>query len=372
MVSNPINQIKEIGQSVWYDDLSRELILSGSLEKLVQRGITGVTSNPSIFNKAISSGNEYDSSLNKLNQKQFNIQQIYENLAIEDIKNAADILKPVYDKTNMKDGYVSLEVNPHFANDISSTISEAEKLFHELNKSNVMIKVPATDPGIECVEHLISKGINVNITLILSLKKYKKVRNAYISGLSKRLESGKKISSIASVASFFVSRVDSKVDPLIECNSNLSEIQKEKLLGSVAISNAILAYEDFKIDFSNEKFKKLKDHGAMVQRPLWASTSTKNPKYNNTHYVENLCMKNTINTMPEATLDSVEKILSIKKSTSSNDAQYNIQLLEKINIDLEAITQELLNEGIQLFSDSYDELQENLSGKIKNLKKEIK
>lgn len=371
MISNPINQIKEIGQSVWYDDLSRELILSGNLEKLVQRGITGVTSNPSIFNKAISSGNEYDSSLNLLNQKQFKIQQIYENLTIEDIKNAADVLKPVYKKTNMKDGYVSLEVNPHFANNISSTISEAEKLFHELNKSNVMIKVPGTDQGIDCVEHLISKGINVNITLIFSLKKYKKIRNAYINGLSKRLNSGGEINSIASVASFFISRVDSKVDPLIESNSDLSKIQKEKLLGSIAISNAILAYKDFKADFSSEKFKKLQDNGAMVQRLLWASTSTKNPNYNTTHYVENLPMKNTINTMPEATFYSVEKGLSINQSTSVNDATDNIQLLQKFNIDLEAITQDLLNEGIQLFSDSYDELQENLSRKIKKLNKEI-
>ena len=367
MISNTINQIKKIGQSIWYDDLSRELISSGNLEKLIQRGITGVTSNPSIFNKAISSGNQYDSSLNLLNKKRFNIQQIYENLTIEDIKNAADVLKPVYEKTNKKDGYVSLEVNPHFANDISATIYEAEKLFHKLNKPNVMIKVPATDKGIDCVEHLISKGINVNITLIFSLKKYQKVRNAYINGLIKRLDSGDMINNISSVASFFVSRVDSKVDPLIESNSNLSEIQKEQLLGSIAISNAILAYEDFIYDFSSDKFKRLQDHGAMIQKPLWASTSTKNAKYSNTHYVENLSMKNTINTMPEATLDFVEQGLSIKQSTTINDAQNNIQLLQNVNIDLETITDELLNEGIKLFSDSYDELQENLSQKISNI-----
>jgi len=371
MISNPINQIKKIGQSIWYDDLSKELISSGNLEKLVRRGITGVTSNPSIFNKAISSGNEYDSSLNTLNKKQFNIQQIYENLTVEDIKNAADVLRPVYEKTNKKDGYVSLEVNPHFANDISATVSEAEKLFNKLNKSNVMIKVPATEKGIDCVEHLISKGINVNITLIFSLKKYEKVRNAYINGLIKRLNSGEMIENISSVASFFVSRVDSKVDPLIESNSNLSVMQKEHLLGTIAISNAILAYKDFRNDFYSDKFKKLQDHGAMIQKPLWASTSTKNPKYPNTHYVENLSMKNTINTMPEATFNLVEQRLSIKPCYSPNDALKNIQLLQNANIDLDTIAKELLNEGIKLFSDSYDELQGNISRKISNLHKDI-
>ena len=367
MISKTVNQIKKTGQSVWYDDLSRELILSGKLEKLVQRGITGVTSNPSIFNKAISSGNEYDPSLIKLSQKKFNIEEIYESLTIEDIKNAAEILKPVYHQTNMQDGYVSLEVNPHFSNDISSTITEAKKLFDILNQQNVMIKIPATDEGIESVEYLISEGVNVNITLIFSLEKYKKVRNAYIKGLTKRLESGRKINEIASVASFFISRVDTKIDPLIESNNNLSQTQKNKLLGTIAISNAIVAYKDFIRDFSSEKFEKLKENGAMVQKPLWASTSTKNPKYSATYYVENLCMKNTINTMPKDTFESTEKGSLKSVKSSQNNSENNIDLLQNNNINLDNITQELLDDGIKLFEDSYDELKKNISQKLNYL-----
>ncbi|NDJ62155.1 MAG: transaldolase, partial [Chloroflexi bacterium] len=294
-----LHELTALGQSIWIDYIRRAFITSGEMKTLVEQGVRGVTSNPTIFEKAIAGSSDYDSELKSLVDAGKSAGEIYEALATEDIKLAADIFRPVYDESNGDDGYISLEVSPTLAHDTDGTIAEARRLFDLLARPNIMIKVPATSAGIPAIETLIGDGINVNVTLMFSLKHYEDVANAYINGLEKLAASGGDVSKVASVASFFVSRVDSAVDRA------LAEVGNTDLQGKIAIANCKATYARFQELFSGERWEKLAAQGARVQRPLWASTSTKNPEYPDTLYVDNLIGPHTVNTTPPATLQAL-------------------------------------------------------------------
>ena len=304
---NPLKQLNDFGQVVWLDFLSRRFIAEGGLKKLVEEdGLTGVTSNPSIFEKAIAGSEDYDSSLKELESKDdYDVMTLYEKLAIQDIQNAADALRPVYDKTDGRDGYVSLEVSPYLAMDTDATIKEARRLRRAVGRDNVMIKVPATKAGLPAIKQLTGEGLSVNITLMFSQKVYEEVVEAYLSGLEHFAAQGGDLSKIASVASFFVSRIDVSVDKLIEeklpqANDPRRREELKGLAGKVAIANAKLAYQRYKRLFAGPRWERLKAKGARVQRMLWASTGTKNKAYSDVLYIEELIAPDTINTIPPA------------------------------------------------------------------------
>ena len=364
-MTDSIKNAQEIGQSIWYDNMRRGLIDSGELKSLIDAGITGLTSNPTIFQKAIAESTDYDEAFHKLVIEGKDVGAIYETLTVEDIQSAADLLKVVYDESKGADGYASLEVSPHLSNDTAGTIKEGRRLFKLLNRDNVMIKVPATPAGIPAVRSLISEGINVNVTLTFSLAAYAKVRQAYIAGLEDLLASGGDISKVSSVASFFVSRVDTAVD------SRLG-VGHDDLKGSAAIANAKLAYRDFGKDFGSAHFEKLESKGARVQRPLWASTSTKNPEYSDVMYPEALMGSNTVDTMPEPTLLAFIDHGNVAETLTKevNKAERLFIDLEKAGIDMEQITDGLLIDGVKLFADSYDDLLTDITKKRTELLKE--
>lgn len=299
-----IKQLTQLGQSIWLDYIRRSFITTGGLKTLIDKGLRGVTSNPSIFEKAIAGSSDYDDELQQWVEENKTVEQIYEMLAVKDIALAADLLKPVYDATHGKDGYVSLEVNPELAHDTDKTIAEAIRLFEVLQRPNVMIKVPATAAGIPAITALIGAGVNVNVTLLFSVENYKFVAEAYLQGLEKLAVQGPSVScghgidQIASVASFFVSRVDTAVD--IE----LEKIGNAELQGKIAIANAKVAYEEFQNIFRGPRWEKLTAKGARIQRLLWGSTGTKNPLYPDTFYVDQLIGPDTVNTLPPSTLNS--------------------------------------------------------------------
>ena len=290
MKENPLKQLGTLGQSIWLDYIRRDLIASGELRRLIEEdGLRGMTSNPSIFEKAIAESNLYDQDIRDMALKRKDVKTIYESLSQRDVQNAADEFRSVYEKTDGKDGYVSLEVNPHLAHDTKGTIEEARRLWAALNRPNVLIKVPATSDGLPAIRQLISEGINVNVTLLFGLPRYRQAAEAYIAGLEARAVQGKPLEHIASVASFFLSRIDALVDPLLEKfiaeGGKKTEIAK-KVHGQVAIASAKMAYQIYKEIFGSDRFKKLADKGARVQRLLWASTGTKNPDYSDMKYVE--------------------------------------------------------------------------------------
>jgi transaldolase len=286
---NATLKLLEAGQSVWYDNIQRVLLKNGELAGMVERGeIRGVTSNPTIFMNAITKSQDYDNSLLPLASSNLSNEEIFFTLAIEDIQEAADLFHELYEEIGGGDGYVSLEVSPYLANDTVNTLAQAEELWQRVNRPNLMVKIPATKAGIPAITEAIASGININVTLIFSLERYAEVMDAYLKGLEQRVEAGLPIDKIASVASFFVSRVDTKIDPHLQkiVDAGVPDSQKAKsLLGNAAIANARLAYADYKVVFTSERFQKLKDKGASVQRPLWASTSTKNPAYHDVMYV---------------------------------------------------------------------------------------
>ena len=361
-MTNAIDDIKMLGQAVWYDNISRGLIEVGELQKLIGLGVTGLTSNPTIFEKAIIGSADYDNALLEFARAGKRSRDIYEGLAIYDIQSAADLLRPVYDITQGVDGYASLEVNPHLAYDTQGTVEEAKRLFCALDRPNVMIKVPATPEGIPAIRELIGEGLNVNVTLTFSLVAYSKVREAYISGLEQLERVGGDPASVASVASFFVSRVDTVVDKLLE---TMDDDSTNDLIGKAAIANAKQAYRNFELDFRGERFAALRENGARVQRPLWASTSTKNPKYRDVLYVESLIGPDTVDTMPEATLMAVLDH-GHADNTLQRDlvaAQEVLGSLDKSGISMDGITDQLLADGVQLFMDSYDSLVDNIDEK---------
>ena len=358
---NPIQQLGRFGQSVWYDNMYRSLITSGELQRLIDSGVTGLTSNPTIFEKAISSSDEYDGSLVNHAHRGLGPEELFEAMAVEDIRAAADLLRPTYDSTDGGDGFASLEVNPHLADDTEGTVSAARRLFSSLDRPNVMIKVPATPSGIPAIRTLIGEGINVNVTLIFSLEMYACVRGAYVSGLEDLVSHGGDSSTVSSVASFFVSRVDTAVDGLLE---GLNE-QARALMGRAAVGNAKIAYDDFLRTFETDRFGTLAQLGARVQRPLWASTSTKNPTYSDVLYVETLIGPDTVNTMPDATLAAFMEHGTARETIGLGveEARETIQLLEAVGVSMEEVTTRLMNDGVKAFADSFDDLLVNIRAK---------
>tara|TARA_Y100000814_G_scaffold136162_1_gene98739 strand:- start:7741 stop:8847 length:1107 start_codon:yes stop_codon:yes gene_type:complete len=354
-------KLNNLGQSVWYDNLSREMIANGELKKIIDSGVRGLTSNPSIFEKAISSSEIYDEDIKKLISRDLSDLEIYENLAVQDIKSAADLLKPTFETSNKSDGFVSLEVNPHLANDSKGTIEEAKRLVSQINRDNLMIKVPGTKEGLIAITELISEGINVNVTLIFSLNFYNQVIDSYLEGLRKLISKGKSPSNVSSVASFFVSRVDTAVD------SNISV--PEALHGKTAISNAKLAYELFVDKFSSSEFYEMSNEGATLQRPLWASTSTKNPNFSDVLYVEKLIGQNTVNTMPDPTLNAFLDHGEFDEAITDDliDAKIHLDQLNRLGLSLDLITDQLLQDGLNAFQNSFDDLIQNISSKRSTL-----
>jgi len=347
-----IRELNRLGQSIWYDNIRRSLIESGELQSLIDDGVTGVTSNPSIYEKAIGGSDDYDEAIAAMADSDQPAEAVYEALAFADIRRTADLLRPIYNQTNSLDGYVSLEVSPSLANDTEGTVAAARRLFATLDRPNVMIKVPATSAGLPAIATLIGEGINVNVTLIFSLANYEDVAEAYIAGLERLSTSDGDVSRVASVASFFVSRVDSAVDQVLSAAGN-SELQ-----GKIAIANAKVAYGRFLEIFSGDRWDKLVAKGARVQRPLWASTSTKNPAYHDTLYVDQLVGADTVNTVPPATLTAFLDHGTTAASLGEHldQAQAQLQQLAELGIDLEAINQKLQEDGVAAFAKSFDSL----------------
>ncbi len=357
-----ITRLAQIGQSLWYDNIQRSILTDGSLSRMIrEEKIKGVTSNPSIFQKAIANSKDYDLQLKPMSWSGMDAENIFWQLAIDDIRATADLLLPVYEQSEKVDGYVSLEVNPLFAHDTEKTIEEAERLWQQVDRPNLMIKIPATLEGIPAIRKTIARGINVNVTLIFSLERYAAVMESYLAGLEDRKEEGKTLSGIASVASFFVSRVDTKVDNLLLAkrdSGEMTQVAFNNLKGRAAIANTRLAYKQFLNVFISDRFRTLEMAGAQLQRPLWASTSTKKPEYRDVIYVEELIGQSTVNTVPPATLDAFYDHGKVEQ-TIDKDIDGAVAIfteLSKIGIEISRVTQELEKEGVQAFADSFTQL----------------
>lgn len=360
-MSDSIKKLTSLGQSLWYDNIQRKILENGEFKAMIERGdIRGVTSNPSIFNNAIAKSTDYDSALTPLAWAGWDAQKIFWQLVIEDIKAACDAFLPLYEESNGGDGYVSIEVTPDLAYDTEKTIAQAQQLWARVARKNLMVKIPATKEGIPAIRKSIAAGININITLIFSLKRYAEVMEAYLSGLEDRVAAGHSIDHIASVASFFVSRVDSKIDPQLPNGSPLK--------GKAAIANAKLAYDEYHKTFAGSRWEKLKYKGARVQRPLWASTSTKNPAYPDTYYVDNLIGPETINTIPPATLEDFKDhgTAALTLVRGMDEAQNDINQLEAQGISMDVVTQELEDEGVKAFADAITQLFATIEERRKN------
>lgn len=354
-----LHDLAALGQSIWYDNIRRGILDSGEFQALLDNGILGVTSNPSIFEAAIAKSSDYDVEMNALIEDGASVNDIYETLALEDIGRAADMLRSIYDATAGLDGYVSFEVSPLLANDTEVTISEARRLFKALNRPNVMIKVPATPAGIPAIKTLIGEGININVTLIFSMSQYEAVSGAYLDGLEALVAAGGDPSKVASVASFFVSRVDSKIDALLEAQGN-TELQ-----GKIAVANSKVVYARFKEIFSGSRWESLASRGASVQRPLWASTSTKNPDYPDTLYVDTLIGPHTVNTAPPNTVDAIldHGTAALTVEVGVDEARSQLEALLGLGIDLEQATQELQEEGVDKFIKAFESLMASVEAK---------
>jgi transaldolase/glucose-6-phosphate isomerase len=362
---NPLKELLKFGQSVWLDYIRRNLITSGELKRLIEEdGLRGMTSNPAIFEKAITGSTDYTDFLNSLKDKNdFDAKARYEMLAIRDIQDATDLMRPVYDSAKRKDGFVSLEVSPYLANDTEGTIAEARRLWKTVNRDNVMIKVPGTPAGLPAIKQLISEGININITLLFSQQVYEQVAEAYIAGLEQYSASGGDLSRVASVASFFISRIDTLVDSIVtEKLKSTSDPEQQALLksvlGKVAIANGKLTYESYLKIFSGPRWEALAKKGAQTQRVLWASTSTKNPNYRDVIYVEELIGKDTVNTIPPATLDAFRDHGNVRNSLTENvqSARQTMETLPKVGISMKDVTDKLTKDGVKLFADAFDQL----------------
>jgi transaldolase/glucose-6-phosphate isomerase len=354
---NPLKQLADFGQSPWLDFVSRASIKSGEVTKMVaEDGLRGVTSNPAIFEKAMGTGTDYDEQLKSLMAgKAMSAGELYETMAIKDIQDVADQLKPVYDETKHLDGYVSLEVSPYLANDTDKTLEEARRLWKAVNRPNLMVKVPATEAGIPAIQTLIGEGININVTLLFAQDAYRRVAEAYIAGLETLAKNGGDISRVASVASFFVSRIDTLVDKQLEATG---KEENKALMGQVAIANAKLAYQLYKKLFSSPQWEALKAKGAVPQRLLWASTSVKDKKYSDVRYVEELIGKDTVDTIPPATMDAFRDHGTPRASLEENvaEAERIIAALDKSGVSMKAATDQLVKEGVQLFAEAFDKL----------------
>jgi transaldolase len=367
MGTNPLKQLEMLGQSIWLDYIRRDMIMNGELYRMIEDdGLSGMTSNPAIFEKAITGSHEYDRDIQELIREGKDYKAIYESISIKDVQSAADIFRPVYDKTKGRDGYVSLEVNPNLAFNTSGTIEEARRLWITLQRPNVFIKVPATDAGIPVISQLISEGINVNVTLLFGLPRYREVMEAYRAGIEERLSRQLPIQSVASVASFFVSRIDGWIDPKLEKIMREGGEKAEiagKLHHKVAIANARVAYYEFEKNFNSDLFRNLSAKGAQIQRLLWASTSTKNPDLSDVLYVESLIGPDTINTIPMETFkaykDHGDPQLRIDYELET--AHWVLDQLSELGIDYDQMTQQLENEGVKKFVDPFNQLLESLA-----------
>src|SRR5258708_7385661 len=365
----------KVGQSLWLDNIRRQVIRAGEMAGLGEEGVTGVTSNPTIFDKAVSGSTDYDEAMVGLVRAKKKPGDMLWELMVEDIQAAADIFRPVYDKTRGKDGYVSIEVSPTVANNTRQTIAWAEDLRDRTRRPNVMVKIPATKEGLPAIRDQISKGHNINVTLIFSVDRYQEVVDAYISGLEALKGKGGDLSRVASVASFFVSRVDSKVDKILsdKINASADPAQKrelERLYGKAAIANSKMAYEHYKELFGGPRWEKLKKAGAQTQRPLWASTSTKDPRYPDTYYVEELIGPETVDTIPPATLAAFREHGDVRRSLDENVdlAKRQLKQLAEARLDLDQVTHDLEVEGVSSFTKSFQGLLATLTKASKDIR----
>lgn len=366
---NTIKALVQEGQSVWQDDISRLMISSGELRKRIDEvGIRGVTSNPSIFQKAIAAGDTYDDDITSLLMQGKDTAEVFQTVAVKDIQDACDLFRPLYDETGGEDGFVSLEVLPSLARDAGATLENARTLWKAVDRPNLMVKIPGTDEGVAAIRTLLTEGVNINITLLFSLANYERVAKAYIEALTRRHENGLGVDRIASVASFFVSRVDTLADKqldekLASGGDNADLITSLK--GKVAVANAVLAYEKFEELFGSDQFRELADAGAKVQRPLWASTGTKNEEYSDVLYVDSLIGPHTVNTMPLATIDAFLDHGTVARTVDADYATAHKvhDDLIKVGLSIEEITKQLEEEGIATFMTSYDALLEGVEAK---------
>jgi transaldolase len=358
-----LHQLQQLGQSPWIDVVTRDFVRSGQLQQLVERGIRGLTANPTIFHKAVASSSAYDASIADLAVAGADASRIYEALIVDDIRAAADVLRPLYDQTKGADGFASIEVSPKLASDTQATIAEARMYAQAINRPNVFVKVPATEAGIPAIEQLIGEGININITLIFGIEYYEQVMEAYLAGLERLAAAGQPLDRVASVASFFVSRVDTEVDKRLDALKVAAQDDAHRraldtLVGKAAIANARLAYQRFQTTFGSARFAALKARGARVQRPLWASTSTKNPRYRDVLYVEELIGPDTVNTMPLATVAAFEDHGRVARTidTDVGGADAAMQTLQDVGIAIKDVTDTLQVEGVRLFTAALENL----------------
>jgi transaldolase len=367
MKNNRVKQLAAFGQSIWLDYIRRNLIVSGELRRLIEEdGLRGMTSNPSIFETAIVKSHDYDEDIRAMAIKGKGAEAIYETLSQRDVQSAADEFRPLYDCTDGKDGYVSLEVNPHLAHDTNGTIQEARRLWAALSRPNVFIKVPATAEGLPAMEQLISEGINVNVTLLFGLPRYRQVTNAYITGIEARAAQGQPVKHVASVASFFVSRIDALVDPLLEnriAQGGPGADVAKQVHGQVAVASAKMAYQIYKDIFGSARFKSLADKGARAQRLLWASTGTKNRDYSDVKYIESLIGQDTVNTVPVETLDAYRDHGDPKARLEQDveRAGWVLSRLPELGVSIDKVAQQLEDEGVEKFNKPFDKLMETLA-----------
>lgn len=376
MTTNHLLEIKDFGQSIWLDNLTRDLIQSGELKRMTEQGIRGITSNPAIFEKAIKGNAIYDADIEAGVKANLPTYKIYESLVFDDIRHACDIFRPIYEESNGLDGYVSIEVPPTISHDTEATIAEARRYYQEIGRENVMIKIPGTAAGLPAVEQVIADGINVNVTLLFSVESYINTAWAYIRGLEARLAKGEAISNIASVASFFLSRIDSKIDEQLEAklkgvDEQNTEARLRAIEGKVAIANAKIAYQKYKEIIQSDRWKALSAKGAKVQRLLWASTGTKNPNYSDVMYVDELVGPDTVNTLPPSTVEACADHCNVDSRIETNvEAAYTlIESLKDpdVDINLDTVMDELLTEGIDKFVQPFQDLMTSLEDKIKRL-----
>jgi transaldolase len=356
MSGTTIEQLGEVGQSVWLDYISRSLLKSGRLKELIGLGITGMTSNPTIFDKAINSGSDYDDQMRELHGMSKSLFEIYDDITIKDIQDAADIFRPTYDKTKGLDGYVSLEINPKLAYDTQETIEEGKRLATKVNRPNVMLKVPATDAGYEAIAALLAQGINVNVTLIFSLEQYKKTAAAYGEGIARLLQNKGDVRSVRSVASIFVSRIDTAADKLLDQLQGHEEAASLK--GKAAVANSNLIYREYTEIFFGNAFKGMEKQWASVQRVLWGSTGTKNPSYSDIKYMAELIARDTVNTVPENTLEAFldHGVIQATLTADADEAQGVVDALQRLGIDINDVCAKLLEDGVVAFEQSFDSL----------------
>jgi len=373
-MTNPLLELNALGQSVWLDDIDRGQLRSGLFGRLIDEdSLSGATGNPSIFEHSITHDTTYDEQMQHLLALGKSAQEIYEALAMTDVRTVADLLRPTYDRTNGQDGFVSIEVSPYLAQDTEGTLSEVRRFWETIDRPNLMVKIPSTPAGVPAIRQALAEGININITLIFSIENYRQVAEAYLGALEERSAKGQDISRIASVASFFVSRVDVLVDNLLEDKLKAvgpsAQQQLKALEGKAAIANAHLAYQEFKRLFGGPRFEALKQRGARVQRPLWASTSTKNPAYRDVLYVEELIGPDTVNTMPLTTIESFHDHGLVRLSLEDHlrEAKAQLAALADAGIHYDQVTRQLQEEGVQKFIDSFHKLFECIDKKRKGL-----